>query len=150
MGSTDPSATLQVRQRLGAECLAISFPDPSVWEWDWNLSCSRSCCWLLFVHCPLRVKQLVERERRECEQRCHAAMVIQRWYCWQKAGQAQRSDYVRVRKAALTLQAVWRGVLARRNARVCGREGGGGRVCWMGGRKEGRGCREEGWWRWRG
>ena len=50
-------------------------------------------------------------------------MVIQRWYCWQKAGQAQRSDYVRVRKAALTLQAVWRGVLARRNARVCGRGG---------------------------
>ena len=72
-------------------------------------------------------------------------MVIQRWYCWQKAGQAQRSDYVRVRKAALTLQAVWRGVLARRNARVCGR--GGRRVCWRGGRKdggEGRGRSREG------
>lgn len=98
------------------------------------------------------MKQLVERERREREQRCLAATVIQKWYRWQKAGQAQRADYVRVRKAALTLQAVWRGVLARRNARVCGRggEGGGGRVCWMGGRKEGRGCREEGWWRWRG
>lgn len=67
-------------------------------------------------------------------------MVIQRWYRWQKAGQAQRADYVRVKKAALTLQAVWRGVLARRNARVC----------WMGGRKEERECREEGWRRLRG
>ena len=65
----------------------------------------------------------MERERREREQRCHAAAAIQRWYRWQKAGQAQRADYVRVKKAALTLQAVWRGVLARRNARVCGRGG---------------------------
>ena len=79
------------------------------------------------------MKQLVERRRREREQRCHAAAAIQRWYRWQKAGQAERADYVRVRKAALTLQAAWRGVLARRNARVCG--GGGG--------KKGRGAREE-------
>ena len=96
----------------------------------------------MFIHCPHRVKQLVERKRREHEQRCHAAAAIQRWYRWQKAGQAERADYVRVRKAALTLQAAWRGVLARRNARVCGggrgkREGGQGRR--KGGRRDGGG-----------
>ena len=82
------------------------------------------------------MKQLVEGKRREQEQWCHAATAIQRWYRWQKAGQAERAGYVRVRKATLALQAAWRGVLARRNARVCG--GGGGRR-----REVGRGAREE-------
>ena len=65
-----------------------------------------------------RARQLACKERMEHERLCCATTVIQRWYRRKRAGQAQRMEYTRMREAAVTLQAAWRGYLAKKDAKV--------------------------------